>query len=245
MNKKSFLIFIPAYNVEKEILKVINRIPTIIFEENYIKILIINDNSDDKTQLIVQNYIEKSDPSKRLMLINNTVNHGYGGVQKIAFDYAVKHNYDNVIMLHGDGQYIPEKVPEFISYLKQNVADAIFGSRMMNPRDALKGGMPVYKFIGNKFLTFIQNIILGSNFSEFHSGYRSFKVDALKKINYKSNTNNYHFDTQIMIQLLKSNLKIKEIPIPTFYGDEISHLKSIPYGINILKTTILYQFFKK
>jgi|TARA_B100001971_G_scaffold198251_1_gene207753 glycosyltransferase involved in cell wall biosynthesis len=245
MNEKNILIFIPAYNVEKKILTVIERIPNNIFSEYHISILVINDNSEDNTRQIVENYIKNKNLGERIILINNKSNQGYGGVQKIAFDYAIKYNYDYAIMLHGDGQYFSEKIPEFISYLSTHSADAIFGSRMINPKDALKGGMPLYKFIGNKFLTFIQNMILGSNFSEFHSGYRSFKVNTLKKINYKINTNNYHFDTQIMIQFLKSNLKIKEIAIPTFYGDEISHLKSIPYGMNILKTTVLYHFFKK
>ena len=185
--------------------------------------------------------------SKKLSIdfIKNEKNLGYGGVQKIAFNYAIKNNFDYVIMLHGDGQYAPEKIPEFITNLLDNNNDAVFGSRLINPRDALKGGMPMYKFIGNRTLTFFQNLVLGSSFSEFHSGYRSYKVNSLRKVNFKKNTNNFHFDTEIIIQYLKLNYKIKEIPMPTYYGDEISHLKSIPYGINILISTIKYKFFYK
>ena len=183
--------------------------------------------------------------SNTIQLIKNEKRLGYGGVQKVAFRYAIKNNFDYVIMLHGDGQYAPEKIPEFIDNLLNNNVDAVFGSRLINPRGALKGGMPIYKFIGNKVLTFVQNLILGSNMSEFHSGYRSYKISALKKINFEKNTNNFHFDSEIIIQMLKSNLVIKEIAIPTFYGDEVSHLKSVPYGINVLMSTIKYKFFYK
>ena len=128
--------------------------------------------------------------------------------------------------------------------LNENV-EGVFGSRLINPRDALKGGMPMYKFVGNRVLTFLQNLILGIKMSEFHSGYRSYKVEALKKINFEKNTNNFHFDTEIIIQMVKSKFSIKEIPMPTFYGDEVSHLKSVPYGINVLISTIKYRFFYK
>ena len=112
---------------------------------------------------------------------------------------------------------------------------------MIKKRDALKGGMPFYKFLGNIILTFIQNLILGSNMSEFHSGYRVYSVKSLKKIPFFLNTQDFHFDTEIIIQMVKSKFSIKEIPMPTFYGDEVSHLKSVPYGINVLISTIKYS----
>ena len=141
-------------------------------------------------------------------------------------------------MVHGDGQYAPEELPKFIKEYEDDSLNAVFGSRMMSYKDAIKGGMPIYKFLGNILLTLIQNLILRSKISEFHSGYRSFNVNSLKKINYKEKANYYHFDTEIIIEILKNNLKLKEIKIPTHYGDEVSHLKSIPYGINVLYTTI-------
>ena len=125
-----------------------------------------------------------------------------------------------------------------------NKFDAVFGSRMINSLDALRGGMPLYKYIGNITLTFFQNLFLSSNLSEFHSGYRSYKVSSLKKIKFKSNTNDFHFDTEIIIQFLKNNFKIKEIAMSTHYGDEISHLKSIPYGLNIVRSTLVSRFKK-
>ena len=243
-SKKKFLIFIPAYNVEKKILSVLKRIPNEVFDKYYVRILIIEDFSKDNTKSIINEYM-KTRNDNLINIIINEKNYGYGGVQKIAFKFAIKNDFDYVIMLHGDGQYAPEKIPEFISSLLNSNADAVFGSRLINPKDALKGGMPLYKFIGNRLLTFVQNLIIQTKMSEFHSGYRSYKVNSLRKINFEKNTNNFHFDTEIIIQLLKLKFVIKEIAMPTFYGDEVSHLKSIPYGINVLISTIKYKFFYK
>ena len=243
-NNKKILIFIPAYNVEKKIINVLQRIPENIFDNFFIRILIVEDCSVDKTKFVIDEYINsKSDGL--IHLIKNEKNHGYGGVQKIAFKYAIDMKFDYSIMLHGDGQYAPEKIPEFISCLIETNADAVFGSRFINPKDALKGNMPLYKFVGNKALTFVQNLLIGSKMSEFHSGYRAFKIKSLESINFEKNTNNFHFDTEIIIQMLKKNNIIKEIAIPTHYGDEVSHLRSIPYGISVLISTIKYKFLQK
>ena len=142
-------------------------------------------------------------------------------------------------MLHGDGQYTPKKLFSFIRQFKNFKYSAVFGTRMWSYKSAIRGNMPFYKLIGNIFLTKIQNFILGSNMSEFHSGYRSYKINALKRIKFNNFSNKFHFDTQIIIELLKRNMIIKEIPIPTFYGKEVSHLKSIPYGLNVLFVTLI------
>ena len=244
MIKDKILIFIPAYNVEKKIAKVLKRIPKIVFKKFNIKILIIEDNSKDKSLIVIKKIIKKKINRIKINLISNKTNMGYGGVQKIAFNYAVKKNFKYIVMLHGDNQYPADKILLLIKPLLTGRFDAVFGSRMINSLDALKGGMPVYKFIGNIALTYFQNLLLSSKLSEFHSGYRSYKVSSLKKIKYKSNTNNFHFDTEIIIQFLKKKFTIKEIAMPTHYGDEISHLKSIPYGLNIVRTT-LHSRFKK
>jgi len=238
--KKKILIFIPAYNVEKEIFSTVEKIPKEIFNKNLIKILIVNDFSTDNTFKEIDKILEKFKYS--FEVYNSKSNLGYGGVQKYAFQYAIDNGFDYVIMLHGDGQYSPEVLPNFIEKFDDGSLDAVFGSRMMSYKSALKGGMPFYKFFGNIGLTFIQNLILNSKISEFHSGYRSFKIEALKKINFKDKANKYHFDTEIIIELLKNKLKILEIHIPTYYGNEVSHLKSIPYGLNVLFTTIKSKF---
>lgn len=175
-NKKKILIFIPSLNVENEIASVFKRIPKKIFRKN-IFLLAIDDNSNDNTYkklLKIKKYY-------KIKIFRNKRNLGYGGVQKMAYDYAVKKNMDYAIMLHGDGQYDPKKLPEFISKLLLDKYDAIFGSRMHSYFSAISGGMPLYKFFGNIFLTKIQNFILGSKLSEFHSGYRAYTVNSLKK----------------------------------------------------------------
>jgi glycosyltransferase involved in cell wall biosynthesis len=241
-SKKKILIFIPAYNVEKKIYSVISRIPSNIFYINHVNILIINDFSSYNTKKVIKNI--KNDFNYDIEVFETKKNLGYGGVQKYAFNYAIKNQYDYIIMLHGDGQYLPEKLPEFIEKFDNNNLDAVFGSRMKSYFSALRGGMPIYKFLGNIVLTFIQNMILGSKMSEFHSGYRSYKVKSLQLIDFNKMTNYYHFDTEIIIELLKKNLLILEINIPTFYGDEVSHLKSIPYGFKVLISTIKSKFKK-
>ncbi len=241
-SKKKILIFIPAYNVEKKIYSVISRIPSNIFYINNVNILIINDFSSDNTNKVIKNI--KNDFNYDIEVFETKKNLGYGGVQKYAFNYAIKNQYDYIIMLHGDGQYLPEKLPEFIEKFDNANLDAVFGSRMKSYFSALRGGMPIYKFLGNIVLTFIQNMILGSKMSEFHSGYRSYKVKSLQLIDFNKMTNYYHFDTEIIIELLKKNLLILEINIPTFYGDEVSHLKSIPYGFKVLISTIKSKFKK-
>ena len=244
MIKEKILIFIPAYNVEKKITKVLNKIPKIIFNKYNIKIIVIEDNSNDKTLSVIKKVIKKRGDKIKIYLIVNKKNKGYGGVQKIAFNYAIKKNFKYVIMLHGDNQYPANKILLLIKPLLTNKYDAVFGSRMINSINALKGGMPLYKYLGNRALTFFQNLVLSSNLSEFHSGYRSYKVSSLKKIKFKINTNDFHFDTEIIIQFLKNNLKIKEIAMSTHYGDEISHLRSIPYGLNIVRSTLVSRFKK-
>ena len=244
MIKEKILIFIPAYNVEKKITKVLNKIPKIVFIKYNIKILVIEDNSSDKTLSVIKKVIKKKGDKIKIYLIANKENKGYGGVQKIAFNYAIKKNFKYVVMLHGDNQYPANKILLLIKPLLTNKFDAVFGSRMINSINALKGGMPLYKYLGNIALTFFQNLVLSSNLSEFHSGYRSYKVSSLKKTKFKSNTNDFHFDTEIIIQFLKNNLKIKEIEMSTHYGDEISHLRSIPYGFNIVRSTLISRFQK-
>jgi glycosyltransferase involved in cell wall biosynthesis len=244
MRKEKILIFIPAYNVEKKITKVLNKIPKIVFNKYNAKILVIEDNSSDKTLSVIKKVIKKKGDKIKIYLIVNKKNKGYGGVQKIAFNYAIKKNFKYVVMLHGDNQYPANKILLLIKPLLTNKFDAVFGSRMINSINALKGGMPLYKYLGNIALTFFQNLVLSSNLSEFHSGYRSYKVSSLKKIKFKINTNDFHFDTEIIIQFLKNNLKIKEIAMSTHYGSEISHLRSIPYGLNIVRSTLVSRFKK-
>jgi len=233
---KKLLILIPSYNVEKFIKKVLYSIPKKLLKTNKVKILIINDCSTDNTVKIVKN-IKKFYFKKKI--ITNKINCGYGGVQKIGYNYAIKNNFDIVAMLHGDGQYKPNLLFKLVDPINKNLSEVVFGSRMLKPLNALKGNMPIYKFIGNTIITKIQNLFLKSKLSEFHSGYRVYLVKSLKKIPFNRNSNFFHFDTEIIIQLLFAKIKIKEIPIPTIYSGQKSHLKGIKYSYNVIKITFL------
>jgi hypothetical protein len=165
-------------------------------------------------------------------------NQGYGGNQKLGYRYAIDNHFDIVALLHGDGQYAPEKLPALLEPLLLDEADAVFGSRMIDKRAARHGGMPLYKWIGNQILTAFQNCILHTNLSEFHSGYRIYATSALAQIPFERNTNAFHFDTEIIIQFVLKKLRIVELPIPTFYGDEICRVNGLNYAWNVVRTTI-------
>ena len=143
--------------------------------------------------------------------------------------------------MHGDGQYAPERLPDLLQPLLAGEADAVFGSRMMASGGARRGGMPLYKWMGNKILTRIQNRLLKTSFSEFHSGYRIYSVRALAGIPFDKNTNDFHFDTEIIIQLVRAGLRIKELPIPTYYGDEICHVNGLKYALDVVRVTAAFQ----
>ena len=239
MKKKKLLIFIVAYNAEKTIENTLNRIPKKLSKIYDIEILIIDDFSDDKTFEISKKIKKNKKLGLKLNILYNHQNQGYGGNQKIGYHYAIKKNFDYVVLLHGDGQYAPEKLPNLLNELKKKKYDVVMGSRMIKKKNAIKGGMPIYKFIGNIILTKIQNFLLGTKLSEFHSGYRVYNVKSLKKIPFLLNSNSYNFDTEIIIQLKLVDFKIKEVAIPTFYGQEISYLNGIDYACNILINTFI------
>src|SRR5262249_31375375 len=130
-----------------------------------------------------------------------------------------------------------EELPKLVTPLLEGDAKAVFGSRMMSRFGALKGGMPLYKFVGNKILTSVQNALLGTRLSEFHSGYRIYSVKALKRLPFQLNSNDFHFDTEIIIQFLNAGMRIVELPIPTFYGDEISRVNGMKYAKDVMVAT--------
>jgi glycosyltransferase involved in cell wall biosynthesis len=232
------LVFIVAYNAERTIESVLSRIPASLSEQYDVEILAIDDSSRDRTFEIGHNIEVAGALPFALHVLFNPKNQGYGGNQKIGYHYAIKNDFDFVALVHGDGQYAPEALPELLKPLSQGLADAVFGSRMLDRGAALKGGMPLYKFFGNKSLTWFQNHLLGTHFSEFHSGYRVYSVAALKKVPFDRNTDDFHFDTEIIIQLVKAGMRIREMPIPTYYGDEICHVNGIKYAWDVAKTTL-------
>ncbi len=232
------LIFIVAYNAEKTIGQVLQRIPSRLRDLYDVDVLIIDDASADRT-------FEQGHQSRRagslpfpIHVLVNPVNQGYGGNQKLGYQYALRYGYDFVALLHGDGQYAPECLPELLEILRTKQADAVFGSRMLTPAAALRGGMPLYKFAGNKILTWIENRLLQGNLSEYHSGYRIYSAEALKKLPFDRNSNDFHFDTEIIIQLLVAKLRIAEVPIPTYYGDEICYVNGMKYAFHVVAAAV-------
>ena len=238
MPKSRCLIFIVAYQAETTITDVVNRIPEALSDGYEIDVLIIDDSSKDRTFETSYALSKHSDVPFQIHALFNPVNQGYGGNQKLGYHFAIEHGYDFVALLHGDGQYAPECLPILLEPLKRGEAAAVFGSRMLTPKGALSGGMPVYKYFGNKTLTWVQNTLLHSHLSEFHSGYRLYSVAALKRIPFEHNSNDFHFDTEIIIQLMIAQLPIVELPIPTFYGDEICRVDGIRYAANVIRTTL-------
>jgi glycosyltransferase involved in cell wall biosynthesis/2-polyprenyl-3-methyl-5-hydroxy-6-metoxy-1,4-benzoquinol methylase len=243
-SKLRLLIFIVAYFAERTLEKVVRRIPANLSEIYDIEILIIDDGSKDATFAEGVRIGGHSDIPFKVTVLYNPVNQGYGGNQKIGYHFAIEKGFDFVALLHGDGQYAPEVLGKLIEPLRLGEADAVFGSRMLLPGDALKGGMPLYKYVGNRILTKIQNRLLGTKFSEFHSGYRVYAVSALKAIPFDRNSNLFHFDTEIIIQLVIAAKRIKELPIPTYYGDEICRVEGLKYAFYVVKVSLQAWFQK-
>lgn len=237
--KPRIAIFIVAYNAASTLRHVLDRIPPSIWERVE-EVFVFDDSSKDDTFLVGLGYKALHGKAK-LKIFRHEKNRGYGGNQVEGYKYAIEQGYDVVALLHGDGQYAPEALPELLAPLERGQADAVFGSRMMVAGDALKGGMPRYKYVGNRILTTIENAALGMSLSEFHSGYRLYSVNALKQIPFERNTHDFHFDTQIIIQLHAAGFRIVEIPIPTYYGDEICNVNGLKYARNVLKSVADYQ----
>lgn len=233
--KPRILVFIVAYNAERTIDSVVRRIPSDLGELYEIEILIIDDASDDATFARSHVVSTTADLPFPIHLLSNPANLGYGGTQKLGYHYALENRYDFVVLLHGDGKYAPECLPELLSPLVQGEAEAVFGSRMLAPGGALRNGMPLHRFLANRLLTSIENRLLHANLSEFHSGYRAFSVRALEKIPFERNTNDFHFDTEIIVQLIIACQRIFEIPIPVYYGEELRSIKGVKYCINVLR----------
>jgi glycosyltransferase involved in cell wall biosynthesis len=236
--KPRVLVFIVAFNAEKTIAEVVFRIPASLRNTFEVDVLIIDDSSGDLTFTKSHLVSKDSNLPFRLTVLFNPVNQGYGGNQKLGYRYAIENGYDFVALIHGDGQYAPECLPQLLEPLRNGEAAAVFGSRMLNPADALRGGMPKYKFVGNRILTWLENRMLHSNLSEFHSGYRIYSTRALAAIPFERNSNGFHFDTEIIIQFLVAGLTIKELPIPTYYGDEVCHVNGMKYAGNVLKSAL-------
>lgn len=235
-------IVVVAYNAASTLAQVLDRIPE-DFRRRVDAVLVSDDASSDATYLVGLGY-QAHDPGLPLTVIRRDRNLGYGGNQKACYRWAIDHGLDVVVLLHGDGQYAPECLPDLVAPIEAGDADAVFGSRMLVPGAARAGGMPRYKFVGNRILSTIQNRLAGVELSEWHSGYRAYATAALRDIPFEVNSDGFNFDTQIIVQLIEAQKRIVEVPIPTYYGDEICHVQGIPYGLSVLADVATYRAHK-
>jgi glycosyltransferase involved in cell wall biosynthesis len=223
------IIVMPAYNAARTLERTYSAIPT----ESYNEIILVDDASSDATWSVATKL--------PIVSIRHRKNRGYGGNQKTCYTRALEHGADYVVMLHPDYQYDPTIVGDLVAPLRRGEADAVFASRLLgNP---LAGGMPYWKFVANRFLTGIENLALGTRFSEFHTGYRAFTRHALESVNFEANSENFLFDNEIIVQLVLKGFRFKEIPVTTRYSYDCSSVKfgqGCVYGLGILKTVLKY-----
>lgn len=242
IRRRKVAIFIVTYNAVHTLRQVLDRIPESVWDR-VDEVFVFDDGSRDDTFLVGLGYKQLHGKAK-LSIFRNEENLGYGGNQIRGYKYAIEQGHDIVALLHGDGQYAPEVLEELLEPLDRGEADAVFGSRMMTKGGAREGGMPLYKYVGNKILTTFENAMLGTHLSEFHSGYRLYSTEALKKIPFDRNTHDFHFDTQIIIQFHAAGLRIVELPIPTYYGEEICYVNGMKYAADVVASVTRYEAHK-
>ena len=235
-------ILVVAYNAASTLASVLDRIPR-EFLPRVSTVMVNDDCSADPTYLVGLGY-RQLHANVPLEVVRHDVNLGYGGNQKAGYNWAIQEGLDIVVLLHGDGQYPPEMLPDIVGPIERGECDAVFGSRMMVKGEARKGGMPYYKYLGNRILTGFQNGVVGTELSEWHSGYRAYSVEALKQIPFNDNVDGFAFDTQIILQFHEAGHRIREIPIPTYYGDEICYVNGMGYARDVVKDVVKYRAHK-
>ena len=235
INGKKIVVILPAFNAERTIAKTFRDIPHDIIDE----IVLTDDLSTDNTVEIARN-----------LGINHVITHkenkGYGANQKTCYDKALSLDADIILMLHADYQYDPRLILAMGSMVGYEVYDVVIGSRILG-KGALKGGMPIYKYLANRFLTAFQNIMMGQKLSEYHTGYRCFKAEVLKKIPYNQNSDDFVFDNEILAQILYSGSMVGEVSCPTRYFDDASSInfaRSVTYGLGVLGVSLKYFLHK-
>ncbi len=235
LDNKKIIVILPAFNAEKTLEKTYKDIPFDVVDD----VILTDDKSTDKTVEVARNigieYILKHDS-----------NRGYGANQKTCYNKALELKADIIVMLHPDYQYNPKLISAMSSLISNDVYDLILGSRILS-KGALSGGMPVYKYISNRVLTCIQNMLMNQKLSEYHTGYRAFNAALLKSINYQNNSDDFIFDNELLAQCCYKKARIGEISCPARYFKEASSInfrRSVVYGLGCLRVSLSY-FFQK
>ncbi|MBI3788334.1 MAG: glycosyltransferase family 2 protein [Ignavibacteriales bacterium] len=225
------IVVLPAYEAEKTLEQTVREIPREVVDE----IILVDDASSDKTVQIAK--------SLGLIVEQHNMNKGYGGNQKTCYTLALERHADIIVMLHPDYQYDPKLIPHFIDFIEGNYFDVMLGTRIRTRKEALAGGMPKYKYVANRILTFFQNVITGQNLSEWHTGMRAYKREVLQTINFKNNSDDFVFDSQVLFQIVEHGFRIGEIPVPVRYFPEASSInfaRSLRYGLATVLVGLKY-----
>jgi glycosyltransferase involved in cell wall biosynthesis len=234
-NNKKIVVVLPAYNAALTLEKTYKEIPFELVDE----VILVDDDSKDNTLELAKKLGIKH-------IIHHEENKGYGGNQKTCYKKALELGADIVVMLHPDYQYTPLLIPSMVSIIGSGLYPVVFGSRILG-KSALTGGMPKYKYLSNRFLTLVQNILMDQKLTEYHTGYRAYSGEVLKKINFDLNSDDFIFDNEMIALIFYNGFNIAEITCPTKYFDDASSInfrRSLKYGLGVLRVSFLYFLTK-
>lgn len=232
---KKIVVVLPAYNAAKTLEMTYNEIPFDIVDE----VVLVDDASKDNT-------VEAGKALGIKHIVKHEQNRGYGGNQKSCYAKAIELGADIVVMLHPDYQYTPKLIRAMASIIANGVYPVVYASRILG-NGALKGGMPVYKYIANRILTLTQNILMGQKLSEYHTGYRAFSTDIFNRIDIEANSDDFVFDNEMSAQICFAGYEIGEVTCPTKYFEEASSInfkRSVTYGLGVLRVSVMYRLQK-
>lgn len=235
LNNKKIVVVMPAYNAEKTLIETWNEIPFDLVDE----VILVDDCSKDNT-------VELAKTLGVHHVIRHDSNKGYGGNQKTCYKKALEINADIIVMLHPDYQYTPKLIPSMVHLLASGLFEVVMGSRILG-KGALNGGMPLYKYISNRFLTLSQNLLIGQKLSEYHTGYRAYTANVLRNINFMEDDDDFIFDNQVLSQIFMKGYQIAEITCPTKYFPEASSInlaRSTKYGLGVLNVSMRHFLHK-
>jgi glycosyltransferase involved in cell wall biosynthesis len=229
------IVVLPAYQAERTLEQTVREIPRQSVDE----IILVDDASSDRTMEIAQ--------ALDLVVERHPLNKGYGGNQKTCYNLALARGADIIIMLHPDYQYDPRLIPHFVDFIRNDYFDVMLGTRIRTRKEALAGGMPKYKYISNRFLTIFENIVTGQNLSEWHTGMRAYSRQVLEAIDFKHNSDDFVFDSQVLFQIIEHGFRIGEIPVPVRYFAEassINFVRSVRYGVGTVLVALRFLVHK-